>query len=196
MVNFIILYVSKEVVVPHADVMKDTFTSYPFMRTEIKTYNGVKGQTEIITGNLYQTAVPKRYIIGLVSLDAYSRHKSKKSSQIQHYDISRVGFYIGDESVAKPPYKLDPASGKLIEPFMELYSILGKVGEDKDIGISIVDYQDCLFLLPFDVTPTSSTNMEYLAKKEGGNCRLDLDFRKPLPENITIITHAIFPSEL
>ena len=94
------------------------------------------------------------------------------------------------------PYKLDPVSGKLIEPFMELYSILGNVGEDKDIGISIVDYQDGLFLLLFDVTPTSSANMEYLAKKEGGNCRLELHFRKPLPENITIIIYAIFPSEL
>ena len=100
--------------------------------------------------------------------------------KFQHYDISRAGFYIDNESIAKPPYKLDPASGKLIEPFMELYSILEKVGEDKDIRISIVDYQDGLFLLPFDVIPTSSANMEYLAKEEGGNCRLELHFRKPL----------------
>ena len=55
---------SKEVVVAHADVMKDTPTSYPFKRTEIKTDNGVKGQTEIIIQNPYQTAVPTRYIGG------------------------------------------------------------------------------------------------------------------------------------
>ena len=131
-----------------------------------------------------------------MSSDAYSGHKSKNPLKFQHHDISRAGFYINDESIAKPPYILDPASGKLIEPFMELYSILGKVGEDKDIGISIADYQDGLFLLPFDVTPTSSANMEYLAKKEGGNCGLELHFRKPLPENMIIITYAIFPSEL
>ena len=108
-----------------------------------------------------------------MSSDAYSGHKSKNSLKFQDYDISRAGFYIDDESIAKPPYKLDPANSKLIEPFMELYSILGKVGEDKDIGISIADYQDGLFLLLFDVTPTSSANMAYLAKKEGGNCRLE-----------------------
>ena len=132
----------------------------------------------------------------MVSADAYSGNKTKNSLKFQHYDISRAGFYIDDESIAKPPYKLDPVSGKLIEPFMKLYSILWKGGEDKDIGISLADYQDGLFLLPFDVTPTSSANMEYLAKKEGGNCRLELHFRKPLSENITIITYAIFPSEL
>ena len=184
---------SKEVVVVHADVMKDTPASYLFKRTEIKTYNGVKGQTEIIIENPYQTAVPTRYIIGMVSLDAYSGHKSKNPLKFQHYDISRAGFYIDDEPIAKPPYKLDPVSGKLMEPFMELYSNLGKVGEDKDIEISIADYQDGLFLLLFDVTPTSSANMEYLAKKKGGNCRLELHFRKPLPENVTIITLPYFP---
>ena len=124
-VDDVVLYIckqqmSKEVVVAHADVMKDTPASYPFKITEIKTYNGVKGQTKIILENPYQTAVPTRYIIGMVSSDAYSGHKSKNPLKFQHYDISRAGFYIDDESIAKPPYKLDPVNGKLIEPFMEL----------------------------------------------------------------------------
>ena len=51
---------------------------------------------------------------------------------------------------------------------MELYSILGKAGEDMDIGISSDDYVNGLFLLPFDVTSTSVANMEYLSKKQGG----------------------------
>ena len=94
---------SKEVVVAHADVMKDTPASYPFERTEIKTYNGVKGQTEITIENPYQTAVPTRYIIGMVRSETYSRHKSKNPLKFQQYDISRAGFYIDDESTAKPP---------------------------------------------------------------------------------------------
>ena len=79
---------------------------------------------------------------------------------------------------------------------MELYHILGKAGEDQDIGISPEDFVEGLFLLPFDVTPTAAANMEYLSKKEGGNCRIELQFRKPLPHNIIILTYAIFPAEL
>ena len=30
--------------------------------------------------------------------------------------------------------------------------------------------------LPFDVTPTSAANMEYLSKKEGGHHRIELQF--------------------
>ena len=74
---------------------------------------------------------------------------------------------------------------------MELYSILGKAGKDVDIGISTENYLEGTFLLPFDVTPTSAANMEYLGRKTGGNCRIE-----PLPHNIMIITYAIFPMEL
>ena len=76
----------------------------------------------------------------------------------------------------KPLYKLDPKNGQFIEPFMELYSILGKAGEDMDIGIDSHDFVNGMFILPFDVTPTSAANMEYLSKKEGGHCRIELQF--------------------
>ena len=87
-------------------------------------------------------------------------------------------------------------NGQFIEPFMELYSTLGKAGEDMDIGIDPNDFVNGMFILPFDVTPTSAANMEYLSKKEGGHCRIELQFKKPLPHNIIIITYAIFPYEL
>ena len=51
---------------------------------------------------------------------------------------------------------------------MELYSILGKAGEDLDIDISTQNYLEGTFLLPFDVTPTSVANMEYVGRKIGG----------------------------
>ena len=63
-----------------------------------------------------------------------------------------------------------------------------KPGEDVDIGISTENYLEGTFLLPFDVTPTSAANMEYLGRKMGGNCRIELQFCKPLPHNIMIIT--------
>ena len=73
---------------------------------------------------------------------------------------------------------------------------LGKAGKDVDIGISTENYLEGTFLLPFDITPTSAANMEYLGRKMGGNCRIELQFRKPLPHNIMIMTYAIFPMEL
>ena len=99
------------------------------------------------------------------------------------------------KALLNPPYKLDTSNGKFIEPFMELYSILGKAREDMDIGISLDNYINGLFLLSFDVMPTLMANMEYLSKKQGRNCHVELQFCKPLPHNIIIITYATFPME-
>ena len=65
-----------------------------------------------------------------------------------------------------------------------------------DIGIDPNDFVNKIFILPFDVTPTSAANMEYLSQKEDGHCRIKLQFKKPPSHNIIIITYAIFPYEL
>ena len=83
--------------------------------------------------------------------DSYIGNWRKNTLSFKHYDISSAAFYIDDESIAKQPYKLNPAGGKFIKPFMELYSILGKAGKDVDIGISTDNYVEGMFLLPFDV---------------------------------------------
>ena len=62
---------------------------------------------------------------------------------------------------------------------MELYSILGKAGKDMDIGISADDYVNGLFLLPFDVTPTSTANMEYLSKNTEETVELNCNLKSP-----------------
>ena len=200
-IDQILMYVckrtfSKEVILAHTSLLEKEEAVYPFKRTEIRAYNGNKGNTQVTIENPYESKIPTRFIMGMIDADAYTGNFRKNPLNFQHYDISRAGFYIDDESISKPPYVLNPAKGEFIEPLMELYHILGKAGEDQDIGITQENYINGMFLLPFDVTPTSAANMEYLSRKEGGNCRLELHFHKPLPRNIIILTYAIFPAEL
>ena len=200
-INDIYLYVCKrqftnKVVVAHAGIMEETKAMYPFKHMEVRAYNGNKGNTEVTIENPYESKIPTQFILGMVDPDSYIGNLRKNPLNFKHYDISSAAFYIDNESIAKQPYKLNPSDGKFIEPYMELYSILGKASKDVDIGRSRENYLEGTFLLPFDVTPTSVANMEYLGRKTGGNCRIALQFCKPLPHNIMIITYAIFPMEL
>ena len=187
---------TKEVMLAHAELLQKTPAVYPFKKSEIRAYNGNKGQTEIVIENPYESKVPTRFIVGMVDADAYIGNFSKNPLNFKHYNISRAAFSIDDEHIGKPPYSLDPLKGKFIEPLLELHSILGKAGEDSDIGITPEQFLNGLFLLPFDVKPTAAANMEYLSIKECGNCRLELQFREALPNNIVVLTYAIFPMEL
>ena len=180
-INDIYLYVCKQqftdkVVVAHAGIMEETKVTYPFKRTKVRAYNGNKGNTEVTRENPYESKMPTCFILEMVDADGYIVNWRKNPLNFKHYDISSAAFYIDDESIARQPYKLNPARCKFIKPFMELYSILAKAGEDVDIGISTDNYVEGMFLLPFDVTPTSAANMEYLGRKTGGNCRISEAF--------------------
>ena len=156
---------TKEVILAHNKIMEKQDAIYPYKRTNVRAYNGNKGVTEVTIENPYESKIPTRFIVGMIDADSYIGNWGKSLLNFQHYDISRVAFYINDKSIAKPLYKLDPSNGNFIEPFMELYSVLDKVGEDSDIGISLDNYVNGLFLLAFDLTLTSVANMEYLSKK-------------------------------
>ena len=187
---------SKEVLLAHADIMENCPATYPFKKSEVRAYNGHKGQSQITIENPYESQIPTRLIVAMVDAAAHMGNFKMTPLNFQHFNLRDASFKIDNESVAKPPYKIDIGSNKVIEPLMELYSILGKIGEDRDIGITVDEFKDGTFMLPFDVTPTSSANMEYLSKKEGGNCTLELQFHEPLPKDIIILTYAIFPAEL
>ena len=118
----IYLYVCKrqftdKVIVAHARVMEETKATYPFKHSE---YNGNKGNTEVTIENPYESKIPTRFILGMVDADSYIGKWKRNLPNFKH-DICRTAFYIDDESICKQPYKLDPAKGKFIEPFMELY---------------------------------------------------------------------------
>ena len=62
-INDIYLYVCKrqftdKVVVAHAGIMEETKAMYPFKHTEVRAYNGNKGNTEVTIENPYQSKIP------------------------------------------------------------------------------------------------------------------------------------------
>ena len=109
--------------------MENQDAIYPFKKTDVRAYSGNKGVVEVTIENPYESKVPTQFIVGMIEANSYIGNWGKSPLNFQHYDISRAAFYINDESITKPPYKLDPSNGKFNEPFMELYSVLGKAGK-------------------------------------------------------------------
>ncbi len=68
---------AKEVVVAQADIMDETEATYPFKCSEVRAYNGNRGQTEVIIENPYESKIPTRFIVGMVDADAYIGNRKK-----------------------------------------------------------------------------------------------------------------------
>ena len=184
---------TEPVLLAHNEIMQGKTASYPFKKAEMGFFHAKQGSHSIRISNPYQSKIPTRLILGMVSADAYSGNFAKNPFRFHHYDVRRAGFYIDNQSVCKPPYDIDPSRSKFIEPYLELYSILGKAGEDKDIGLTPDDYVNGFFLLPFDSVPTAAGNLEYIGNKKYGNSSIEIEFSVPLPEDIYVITYGVFP---
>ena len=76
---------------------------------------------------------------------------------------------------------------------LSLYRVSGKLGENTDIGINRENYRMGYSLFGFDVDPTSSADFSYIGKPKNGRTRIDMKFRKPLPNSVTVIIYATFP---
>ena len=75
-INDIYMYVckrqfSKGVILAHADLMQNTEASYPFKKSEVRAYNGNKGNTEVIIENPYESKIPTRFLLGMIDSDSY-----------------------------------------------------------------------------------------------------------------------------
>ena len=61
---------SKEVILAHADLMQTMEASYPFKKSEVRAYNGNKGNTEVIIENPYESKMPTRFLLDMIDADS------------------------------------------------------------------------------------------------------------------------------
>lgn len=181
----------------HSAIMEEgMLATFPFRKSQVAVWDVKEGSRYKTIPRPFEEKIPSRLIVGMVSTAAYMGHFQKDPLHFKHYDISEATFQIDNVSVPKRPYKMNPSKRAYIEPLLDLYNVLGKAGEDADIGINRDNYGKGNFLLPFDVTPTTSADMSYIAKAKGGTSSLKLEFAKGLPEDMSVICYGVFPAEI
>ena len=114
----------------------------------------------------------------------------------EHFDVSNVGFFVNGEATPHPAYKLDLENGIYLQGLNSLYKIMGKTMENSDIGITRETYQQGYTLIGFDVDPTTSPDIRYVGKPREGHTKLDIRFKKGLPNPVTVILYATFPENM
>lgn len=185
---------TNNVLLSHDKIMKEISpATYPLRRSEVTVYNAKQGDLRIHIENPYSMRVPARVIVGFTNARAYAGDFKLNPLRFQHYNIYQAGFYINNRPACKPPYVMDPKRGLIIDVYNELYSVLGKAGEDKDIGLTPKNFVNGHFLIPFDVSPTTAADFEYLGLRKEGNCSMEFLFSEPLPEDVAVIIYSLYP---
>ena len=187
-----ILYVRKvkinpEVMLAHAKLMEERNAQYPIRRTEMKTFTVVKGLSKTIINNLTNGTIPSRIVFGLVLSKAYEGDYELNPFNFQHFDASKVTLIVDGKEVDKS-FDLDYANNKFTRAYHGLFTAIEGAAGDCGNDISKKDYKggNCLYAYDLSADMCSSDHFNLV---KIGNTRLELDFSKAVPDNITVVVY-------
>lgn len=186
--------VSPGVVIGHNEALQKMPASYPFRRSDLRSFAVSPGQYDVSIEDIFQGIVPSSLTVGLVASEAYSGAFKRNPFYFQNFDCSTVGLYVDGKSVPGSPLRFNYPENNYVEGYMSLFTGTGKYLQNSGNYISRDDYSQgyCLYVLDVE-GKQGDTEHSYLRR---GHTRLELRFDKPLPEAVTVIVYGTYPGSL
>lgn len=177
------------VMLAHAETMQKVPATYPYTRTDIKTFQLNQGQYSFNLEDLFQTDVPSRVVVGMVKATSFNGEYNTNPYNFEHFNLTSLGLFLDDQSVPAKPLKMNFEENN----YMTAYNTLFTPYDEEGIGIQRTDFNAGYALFMFRMVPEHIPPHVPLTKGKA-NVRLSGSFAKPLSENVTLIIYAQFPS--
>ena len=164
---------------------------YPFIRSEIKTFNIAAGSYNYIADDIFAGQIPSKLVAGLVLSEAYSGSTSKNPFNFQNFDLSHIEFC--QDSVATPcsGFDLNFTAGNFVEAFNALQLTKRIEGSGNDIQRG--DFGSGYAIYCFNID--SNWIKGLIPQKKSGHSRISLRFGTALTAPVTLILYGVFPDQ-
>ena len=182
--------VAPQVVVAHAETLKQGPAKYFYGRSDVKSHAIAKGQYSCSLEDIYQGEVPQQLVIGFVSSEGFMGSYVRNPFEFKPYNCSFIGFYVEGRSTPWEPITPQFKTNNYLSAYMTTF---GNDGYQQNFGhdISREDYPKGYCLFVFDICQNSCDNINPQMAKQ--HTRLEVKFAEPLPEAVTLIAFAKFP---
>ncbi|XP_054753804.1 uncharacterized protein F54H12.2-like [Lytechinus pictus] len=190
--------VSPSVMIGHARALEKGTAKYPVRRVMCKVLSVPRGEMTLQQDHLFLGQIPQRLVVGCVDNNAFSGSYVHNPFNFQHFDVNYMSLYVDGTQVPSKP--LTPDYGRIagsasIRAYHTLFSGTDKMFRDSGNDISREDYDRGYALYAFDLSPDLSSGQHFNLKKQG-NLRLEIHFRKNLPQGVNIVVYAEFDNIL
>ena len=178
--------VSPGVLVGHSESLKEKNALYPFMRSEIKTFNIPSGIYTWTGDNIFQDSVPSKLIVGLVSAAAYSGSYVKNPFNFENMNLTYLDFLVQGQSKPGPPYQ--PDYGK--KHYTQVMKALNE-GKDRS-DYNYIQYEGLGNGYAIYIFEVDRDKAFPIIRK--GHTRMVLKLGKALEEAATLVVYGQFPA--
>ena len=186
--------VNPGILIGHAAAFEETNAFYPYMRSEIKTFNVATGSYDFSVDNIFNSMTPSRVIVALTSSKGYNGDYTRNPFNFHHYDVNYMDFKVNN--ISRPSNALKPnfTNGNYVSSYLTLFSVMGKNQAHQGNDISREDYSLGYALFCFQVFNKQTKDFMDLPRR--GHTSLSMTFKHPTPEPVTVVVYAHFPNNV
>ena len=183
--------VSPSVSVAHEIALKKGPAIYPIRRVECKSFVIPAGNPSLRKDNLFNGLVPKSFVFGLVTSEAFNGAYKQNPYNFQNFGVSFIGLAVNGEEMPFKPIQLSyaDANPRYIEAYSTLFSGLGKTNYDCGNDISREDFSQGY---AFDLTADMCGASTHFNMVQRGNLALDLRFSAAPAAAVSLVCYAEF----
>jgi hypothetical protein len=191
--------VDNEVVEAHLKALEITPARYPITRLDVKTTTINAGTLNTTLENVINGQLPRRCFIGFVSNEAFNGSLKKNPFYFYHYDLNYLVCYLDGVQYPRQAFQPDFKNGLYAREYVEFYRALNQMLTDCHLMITRENYINGYTLFGFNFSPDMSDGCGmngYISEGKSGALRIEVHFRKPLPETINVMIFSEFDNLL
>jgi hypothetical protein len=191
--------VSPSVIKGHEIGLHKKNALYNYTRSQVVTYSIPTGSFSHFRDNLFSSPLlPKFVIVAMVKSDAFSGDETAGDPfEFKDFGVQSIGLYRDGQSLPyRELYQPNIKQGLYLRDYMR--SIIHNtqhMNTNLNNGITLEDFASgnyCFFT--FNLTPDFDINQKQLPRD--ANLRLEIKFRKALPQSINAIVYGTFDTQI
>jgi hypothetical protein len=183
--------VNPGILIGHAAAFEKSPAIYPFMRSELKTFNIAKGNYDFSEENIFQSAIPSKVIVALVSSAGFNGHYERNPYNFANFNLNYIDFKVDNVSRPGSALKPDFDAENIVSSYLSMFTLRRKHGFEGNY-ISRDDFSRGYAIYGFQLSSKQSDNFTELQRS--GRSGIYMTFKRPLPEPVTVIVYGQFPS--
>lgn len=162
---------------------------YFYTKEELRKYNLGKDISSYYVENAFNNRIPSEIIMCFVPGEAMTGALDRNPYNFWAYDISYINVSLSGTPTPTGPLNIDFKEGKYIECYSELYK--GRNNFNSEARITREDYKAGYTLFKINLAPQNYD--EFYPVTRDGCVRIELRFKKPLPESVVMLTKVTYP---
>ena len=169
----------------------------PIRRRVVKSYAIFQGLYSASINTLFNGQLPKRLVLCMVTNKAYEGAFDENPYNFQHFNLSELN--INYNGVNKPSKPLQPnfEECEYLRCYRSLFEGTGKLDKNESIPISYDAYGSGYTVVVTDFCgDLGSADPSYKHLIDVGNITIDVKFKQPLGEAVTLLAYAEYENTI